>query len=452
MAKAAPKITLSPSHNIPFDRLLLSQSNVRRTRPGENIGELADDIARRGLLQSLNARPELDGQGQETGRFEIPAGGRRFRALELLVKQKRLAKDAPIPCIVRAVDAGILAEDDSLAENLMRENLHPLDQFNGMRAMVDNGDDVEAIAAHYFTTPAVVRQRLKLASVSPMLHQVYADDEMSLDQLMAFTVSDDHARQQQVWELLATSFNRSPAYIRQKLTENSVRVADKRVRFVTVDAYVKAGGSVVRDLFEADNGGWLTDPALLDRLVAEKLETEAGRIGEEGWKWVTAAIDVPWDANRSMRAIDAEISALSERPQIFELEEVTNAGVFVSIDHDGTLRIERGFVKAEDEAEHEFHAKLHSFNEAIELALTALLLILVGATFPRLFGELDWAHAAIAFGLLFVVRPVAGWVSLLRTGLPSADRLVIAFYGVRGIGSIYYLAYAASHLELVNEG
>lgn len=397
MAKAAPKITLSPSRDIPFDRLLLSQSNVRRTRPGETIGELANDIARRGLLQSLNARPVLDAQGEETGRFEIPAGGRRFRALELLVKQKRLAKDAPIPCIVRAVDAGILAEDDSLAENLMRENLHPLDQFNGMRAMVEKGDDVEAIAAHFFTTPAVVRQRLKLASVSPVLHQIYADDRMSLDQLMAFTVSDDHARQQQVWELLETSFNRSPAYIRQKLTENSVRVADKRVRFVTVDGYVEAGGSVVRDLFEADNGGWLTDPALLDRLVAEKLETEAGRIGEEGWKWVTGAIDIPWDANRSMRAIagteiamtaeeearlaeleaegealsekwseeaqvpddvhvrldaiDAEIGALSERPQIFEPEEVAIAGVFVSIEHDGSLRIERGFVKAEDEPE-----------------------------------------------------------------------------------------------------
>lgn len=111
-----------------------------------------------------------------------------------------------------------------------------------------------------------------------------------------------------------------------------------------------------------------------------------------------------------------------------------------------------GVVLRRAEAEHEFHAKLHSFNEAIELALTALLLILVGATFPRLFGELDWAHAAIAFGLLFVVRPVAGWVSLLRTGLPSADRLVISFYGVRGIGSIYYLAYAANHLDLVNEG
>jgi sodium/hydrogen antiporter len=111
-----------------------------------------------------------------------------------------------------------------------------------------------------------------------------------------------------------------------------------------------------------------------------------------------------------------------------------------------------GVVLRRVEAEHAFHAELHSFNEAIELALTAVLLILIGATFPLLFGELDWAHAAIAFALLFIVRPGAGWISLLRTGLPPTDRLVIAFYGVRGIGSIYYLGFAASHLELVNEG
>lgn len=111
-----------------------------------------------------------------------------------------------------------------------------------------------------------------------------------------------------------------------------------------------------------------------------------------------------------------------------------------------------GLVLRRVEAEHDFHTQLHSFNEAIELALTALILIMVGSSFPLLFGELDWTHAAIAFALLFLVRPLAGWASLIGTSLPEPDRLVVAFYGVRGIGSIYYLAYAASHLEFINEG
>ncbi len=395
MARQARKIILNPSRDIPLDRLFLSQSNVRRIKSGETIPDLAEDIARRGLLQSLNVRPILDSAGEETGDFEVPAGGRRWEALQLLAKQKRLAKDAPIPCIVKAQDCGILAEDDSLAENARREALHPLDQFRGMQSLVERGEPVEDIAAHFFVTPAVVRQRIKLASVSPKLLDIYADDGMSLEILMAFTVSDDEERQVQVWEMVADAYHPSPSFIRQKLTENSVRVADKRVRFVGLDAYVEAGGSTVRDLFETDHGGWLTDPALLDRLVAEKLNAEAQRIGEEGWKWVDVAEEHPWNPGRGLRtiageevpmtgeeqnrateleaegeelsaewcdaddvpdevhlrleAIDAEISRINDRPIRFDPADVAIAGAFVSIDTDGSLRVERGFVKPEDE-------------------------------------------------------------------------------------------------------
>jgi hypothetical protein len=95
------KITLSTSRDIPFNKLVLSQSNVRRVKAGVSIEELADDIARRTLLQSLSVRPVVDGDGKDTGMFEVPAGGRRYRALELLVKQKRMSKTQPVPCVVR---------------------------------------------------------------------------------------------------------------------------------------------------------------------------------------------------------------------------------------------------------------------------------------------------------------------------------------------------------------
>jgi ParB-like chromosome segregation protein Spo0J len=120
MAKSVQKITLSQSRDIPFNRLVLSQSNVRRIKAGVSIEELAEDIARRTLLQSITVRPMLDGTGAETGMFEIPAGGQRYRALELLVKQKRLSRTAPIPCVVRTEG---LAEEDSLAENIQRAPL-----------------------------------------------------------------------------------------------------------------------------------------------------------------------------------------------------------------------------------------------------------------------------------------------------------------------------------------
>src|SRR3546814_4302757 len=92
----------SDLRSIPFDKLVLSQSNVRRIKRGVSTEELAEDIARRGLLENLNVRPVLDADGAETGTYEVPAGGRRFQALGILVKSKRLAKTAPIPSNVRS--------------------------------------------------------------------------------------------------------------------------------------------------------------------------------------------------------------------------------------------------------------------------------------------------------------------------------------------------------------
>src|SRR5258707_11834308 len=214
MASTNQKITLSSSLDIPFNKLVLSQSNVRRVKAGVSIEDLAADIARRGcLLQSLNVRPVLGPDGAETGMFEVPAGGRRFRALHLLVKQKRLAKNAPVPCVVRDPATAILAEDDSLAENVQRAPLHPLDQFRAFQTLREKGQSEEDIAAAFFVGVNVVKQRLRLASVAPTLLDIYAEDGMSLEQLMAFTVTADHARQEQVWQSISGSWQKEPYQI-----------------------------------------------------------------------------------------------------------------------------------------------------------------------------------------------------------------------------------------------
>ena len=274
---------------------MLSQFNVRRIKAGVSIEELAQDIARRTLLQSLAVRPLLDGDGAETGMFEVPAGGRRYRAPELLVKQKRLSRTAPVPCVVRTEG---LAEEDSLAENVQRAPLHPLDQFRAFRDLREKGVSEEEISAAFFVSVQVVKQRLKLASISSKLLDIYAEDGMTLDQLMAFTVNPDHERQEQVWEALQRSHTKEPYYIRRLLTEGAVRASDKRAQFVGIDAYEAAGGAVMRDLFQQDDGGWLQDPALLDRLVAERLTRESDAIRAEGWKWVEVA---GCETNRELR-------------------------------------------------------------------------------------------------------------------------------------------------------
>jgi ParB family chromosome partitioning protein len=309
------------------------------------------------------------------------------------VKQKRLARTAPVPCIVRTDG---LPEEDSLAENVQRVPLLPLDQFRAFLALREKGKSEEEIAAAFFVSVNVVRQRLRLASVSPKLLDVYAEDGMSLHQLMAFTVNPDHARQTEVWEALQRTPIREPYQIRRMLTESAVRASDKRAQFVGLAEYKAAGGIVLRDLFEADDGGWLQDPALLDRLVGEKLEREAQAVRAEGWRWVEVAPEYPYGHTYGLRRlsgkevpltrketkardalkaefdkieatyaeaeeipeevdarlgeIETALAAFDERPVAYDPAEVARAGAFVSIDGSGSLRIERGYVRPDDEA------------------------------------------------------------------------------------------------------
>lgn len=297
------KIVLASSRDIPFNNLVLSQSNVRRVKAGISVDELAESIARRGLIQSLHVRAVIGEDGAETGKFEVPAGGRRFRALELLVKQKRLAKTAPVPCIVSVADDGVLIDEVSLAENIERAPLHPLDQFRAFRAMREKGMTEEAIAAAFFVDVKVVKQRLRLVTVAPELLEVYAEDGMTLEQLMAFTISGDHARQAHAWEAVKNSWSKEPYQIRRMLTETAVRASDKRARFLGLDAYEVAGGFVLRDLFQQDDGGWLQDPVLLERLVSEKLKAEAEAIAAEGWKWIEVAVGFPYGHTMGLREL-----------------------------------------------------------------------------------------------------------------------------------------------------
>ncbi|MCQ1570279.1 ParB/RepB/Spo0J family partition protein [Neorhizobium galegae] len=394
MAQAIDKITLSAVRDIPFNKLVLSQENVRKIKSGVSIEELAEDIAHRGLLTSLNVRPELDGDGNETGIYRIPAGGRRYRALERLVSQKRLAKTAGVPCIVSKADTPEV--EDSLAENVQRVSLHPLDQFRAFQTLREQGLGEEEIAARFFVSVATVKQRLRLAAVSPRLLDFYAEDEMTLEQIMAFSISNDHVRQEQVWDAISRSHSREPYYIRRLLTETAVRAIDRRAVYVGIDVYEATGGVVMRDLFEQDQGGWLQDPALLEQLTMEKLNADAEAVrSAEGWKWVETAFDFPYghtsglrrvygtqaemteeelarhDATRAeydrldaeyaetseyseatvqkLEELGAELDQLNDRPYVFDPEDVVRGGVFISLAAGGELKIERGFVRPEDE-------------------------------------------------------------------------------------------------------
>ena len=287
-ASAAPAALLEaadPSKNlilVPLSRLVSRPTgrNVRKT-PRMSIPELAASIQRVGLLQNLIVTATADGE-----RYEVVAGGRRLAALKLLAKKRRISKEWEVPCLLVA---GGTARTASLTENVQREAMHPADQFEAFAALVAEGRPIEDIAADFSVTPLVVQRRLKLANVSQRLLADYRAEAVSLDQLMALAITDDHAAQEAAF-YDAPTWQRSPYNLRDRLTEREIDAhRHPLVRFVGLDAYEAAGGGTRRDLFaEADSGVYLTDATLLERLAQDKLASLAAEVKAEGWAWVDA--------------------------------------------------------------------------------------------------------------------------------------------------------------------
>jgi ParB family transcriptional regulator, chromosome partitioning protein len=263
---------------VALSALRFSKRNVRKTG-GTPIAELAASIERVGLLQNLTVIACADGE-----HYEVVAGGRRLAALKLLAKQKRLPKDYPVPCLLVA-DAS--ARTASLTENVQREPMHPADQFEAFAALVAEGRSIEDIAADFGVTPLVVQRRLRLANVSPRLLADYRTNVVTLEQLMALAITDDHAAQEVAF-YDSPAWQRSPQALREHLTHEEIEARqDALARFVGVDVYMSAGGGVRRDLFSDEQQGvYLTDAALLDTLARDKLAATSEQVRAEGWGWV----------------------------------------------------------------------------------------------------------------------------------------------------------------------
>ena len=284
-AAAVPLEAADPTKNlilVPLSRLVLRPTgrNVRKT-PRMSIPELAASIQRVGLLQNLIVIAAADGE-----HYEVVAGGRRLAALKLLAKKRRIPKEWDVPCLLVADGT---ARTASLTENVQREAMHPADQFEAFAALVAEGRPIEDIAADFSVTPLVVQRRLKLANVSPRLMADYRADAVTLDQLMALALTDDHGAQESAF-YDAPTWQRQPSTLRERLTEREIDAyRHPLVRFVGLDAYEQAGGGIRRDLFaEGDAGVYLTDAALLERLAQDKLAGIAAAVRGEGWAWVDA--------------------------------------------------------------------------------------------------------------------------------------------------------------------
>jgi ParB family chromosome partitioning protein len=380
----------SAIRGIPLGQLILSQLNVRKQTSETGIAELAALIEAEGVLQNLATFEGKAGNGKRGKVYEVVAGGRRWRALQLLLKAKKITPAYSVPCLVTTVERAVSV---SLAENSGVEALHPADQFEAFRALVDAGQTVEHVAAQFGVMPLVVQRRLKLANVCPDFIQMYRDGNATLEHLMALSVTDDHDRQRDAWNGLP-AYQRTPSDLRRVLTEGEISARDPIARFVGRKAYEKAGGQCRRDLFSTEDEVFYQDTELLRRLAQEKLTKHATELTADGHAWIDVVPHLDYSARARYQPIDQvlrdptkkeqhKLDMLNERlaqveaqaaacegdedqaekleSQANELEEALEAirtaqlipnpeqqplaGAVVSIDRDGKLKVETGLLR-----------------------------------------------------------------------------------------------------------
>ena len=320
---------------IPLSKLHRSIYNARK-KHGGNVADIAASIQAHGVLQNLTVHPTADGYG-------VAAGDRRRRALELLRDNGVIQPDHLVSCQI--VDEKTAAEI-SAAENVIREAMHPADEFDAFNALAAEGMPPVEIAARFGCEELHVKQRLKLANVVPDLVALYREDQATLQQLMALAITDDHAEQVRVWDAAKADWQRTPEKLRAALTMKEMSLESNPIaKYIGAKAYESAGEQVRGDLFGGENSGYLLDPKLARRLAEEKLQKRADQLVKDGWSWAEARIEFGYEDERKFqREYQKYVNGKPTWPDAVK----AYAGCVVSIDREGKCDVTYGLVKPGD--------------------------------------------------------------------------------------------------------
>ncbi len=380
MNQATQEVTLSEVVNIPYHCLRRTSDNMRTVNPSQEDDQklIANIRATGAVLQNLVVTPLDD----EEGCYGVNAGGRRFGAVGVLVKDGVFPEDFPVPC---RVQTGGSRSAVSVAENL-KAAVHPADEFNAFKKMRNDGMDVATIANHYGISEFQVHQRLKLAQVAPMILNAYRRGDIELDTVMAFTLAENQKAQTALFKDLG---GRCSAWqVKRALTNETIRSDDRLVKYIGLDAYKDAGGKVLADMFE--DYDHICDFELVEQLAGEKLAKAAERIRKrEGWGDVFTtlerhfhvydayvlmqpdSVNVPDELNEKIASLNTERDRICDEDDWSEesedqlvkiddeleaaekerdgyrafTEDQKNAGVLVAtINHSGKVEYDRGLM------------------------------------------------------------------------------------------------------------
>ena len=332
---------------IPLNKLDLSDSNVRKTSNPAADEQLSYDIEGHGLLQNL-----IVTKGSKRGRFAVIAGGRRLRAMQMIIERGAWPAEREVNCeVIDGADHDI--GEVSLAENFSRLAMSPAEECRAFQHFIGQDGDSAAVAKRFGLTQRFVDGRLRLANLAEPIFEALASGAMTLDVAKAYASTDQHEVQLRVFEQTRHHYHVTADSVRRLIADGSLRGTDAIALLVGETDYVAAGGRIERDLFsEAADDRWI-DAGIAEQLATAKMEGEAQRLTDElgiGWVHAVTAIS-SWNARseydlhpvrlppapisaEAQARIDAIEARMDEINGIFDAQEIE--GDEDDSDFDGT--------------------------------------------------------------------------------------------------------------------
>jgi len=295
----------------------------------KSIEELANAIHAKGLINPLVVRP---GDG---GKFEVADGRRRFKAMQLLIRSKRMNRKDVVPVIVRNEDDAEALET-SLMANTYREDMHPVDHFSTFARLIERGRSEADIAATYCLDERTVKQRLALGKLAPEIRDAWRKDKIDAEAAQAFTIHPSHDVQLAAFESIKRQrCGYSRQTVRRELAGKKVPAG--QVSAAMLENYVAAGGTITDSLF--DDERFLDDGALLKTLKADERAQQISEarawLAGHGWSWVAEAAELPdewrwqWERIRVDHTLSSDelaaINALEDQAEACDSEAKADA-------------------------------------------------------------------------------------------------------------------------------
>ena len=313
--------------------LSIDPANVRKTGRGEEP-KFAASIRKRGVIEPMIVR-------RDGGRFLIINGGERFTALQYLMKKGEKAagiavtKDFPVKVEIADYDERD-ARATSLATNLIRSDMHPVDEFEAFAARIKDGATVDELAAEYARTVPQIRQALSLAAIAPEIRKAWREGTIDGVAAEAYAQTKDLEHQARVFKKLKKNAGEEWA-VREEIEGDGRRGMNALLKFVGRKEYEAAGHHVNASLFSDDerHSESVDNVPALKAMAERKLDEEAVRLKKDGWAWVIRKDEAPKDLYAWRKLPIGNPTK----------EQKALAGCTIEVNWQGGLEVERGYVK-----------------------------------------------------------------------------------------------------------